>query len=233
MEDLERVRHLFEDLDTKKDLIQLLGLAERAEGVRIFIGSENKLFSLSGSALIVSPVRGHRAEDRGRARRDRPDAAQLCAHHPHGGLHGKAARAPCPLIFAGRRSISPLEIVQRRHSSKSGDARGQDRSAKTADDGSRPSLPTPTRQSADRPTRRRKPSAELEALIAENADMRDRLLAHHGRHGEFAPPHRAGEGGHVRVTPSPISPATCSPSATISAAPSSMCRRRPRPRIRR
>jgi heat-inducible transcriptional repressor len=55
MEDLERVRHLFEDLDTKKDLIQLLGLAERAEGVRIFIGSENKLFSLSGSSLIVSP----------------------------------------------------------------------------------------------------------------------------------------------------------------------------------
>jgi heat-inducible transcriptional repressor len=55
MEDLDRVRLLFEDLDTKKDLIQLLGLAERAEGVRIFIGSENKLFSLSGSALIVSP----------------------------------------------------------------------------------------------------------------------------------------------------------------------------------
>jgi heat-inducible transcriptional repressor len=55
MEDLERVRLLFEDLDGKKDLIQLLGLAERAEGVRIFIGSENKLFSLSGSSLIVSP----------------------------------------------------------------------------------------------------------------------------------------------------------------------------------
>jgi heat-inducible transcriptional repressor len=55
MEDLERVRLLFQDLDAKKDMIQLLGLAERAEGVRIFIGSENKLFSLSGSALIVSP----------------------------------------------------------------------------------------------------------------------------------------------------------------------------------
>jgi heat-inducible transcriptional repressor len=55
MEDLERVRLLFEDLDAKKDLIQLLGLAERGDGVRIFIGSENKLFSLSGSALIVSP----------------------------------------------------------------------------------------------------------------------------------------------------------------------------------
>jgi heat-inducible transcriptional repressor len=55
MEDLERVRLLLEDLDTKKDFMQLLGLAERAEGVRIFIGSENKLFSLSGSALVVSP----------------------------------------------------------------------------------------------------------------------------------------------------------------------------------
>ena len=55
MEDLERVRLLFEDLDTKKGLIHLLGLAEGAEGVRIFIGSENKLFSLSGSSLIVSP----------------------------------------------------------------------------------------------------------------------------------------------------------------------------------
>ena len=57
MEDLERVRLLFEDLDTKKDLIQLLGLAERAEGVRIFIGSENKLFSLSGSSTIIAPYR--------------------------------------------------------------------------------------------------------------------------------------------------------------------------------
>jgi heat-inducible transcriptional repressor len=55
IEDLERIRRLFEDLETKRDLIQLLGLAENAEGVRIFIGSENKLFSLSGSSLIVAP----------------------------------------------------------------------------------------------------------------------------------------------------------------------------------
>ncbi len=54
-EDLERIRHLFDDLEAKRDLIQILGLAERAEGVRIFIGSENKLFSLSGSSLIVAP----------------------------------------------------------------------------------------------------------------------------------------------------------------------------------
>jgi heat-inducible transcriptional repressor len=55
IEDLERIRRLFEDLETKRELIQLLGLAEKAEGVRIFIGSENKLFSLSGSSLIVAP----------------------------------------------------------------------------------------------------------------------------------------------------------------------------------
>jgi heat-inducible transcriptional repressor len=46
---------LFEDLETKKDLIQLVGLAEEGDGVRIFIGSENKLFSLSGSSLVVAP----------------------------------------------------------------------------------------------------------------------------------------------------------------------------------
>lgn len=57
MEDLERIRSLFDDLESKRDLIQILGLAESAEGVRIFIGSENKLFSLSGSSLIVSPYR--------------------------------------------------------------------------------------------------------------------------------------------------------------------------------
>jgi heat-inducible transcriptional repressor len=57
MEDLERIRLLFDDLETKTDIIQLLGLAERGEGVRIFIGSENKLFSLSGSALVVAPFR--------------------------------------------------------------------------------------------------------------------------------------------------------------------------------
>ncbi|MCB1437505.1 MAG: heat-inducible transcriptional repressor HrcA [Rhodobiaceae bacterium] len=57
VEDLDRIRMLFDELEKKNDLIQLLGLAERAEGVRIFIGSENKLFSLSGSSLIMAPYR--------------------------------------------------------------------------------------------------------------------------------------------------------------------------------
>ena len=57
LEDLERIRQLFDDLEAKRDLIQLLGLAEKGEGVHIFIGSESKLFSLSGSSLIVAPFR--------------------------------------------------------------------------------------------------------------------------------------------------------------------------------
>jgi heat-inducible transcriptional repressor len=59
-EDLERIRHLFDDLERKRDLVQLLGLSEDADGVRIFIGSENKLFSLSGSSLIVAPFHDDR-----------------------------------------------------------------------------------------------------------------------------------------------------------------------------
>ena len=57
LEDLERIRLLFADLETKKDVIDLLSRAETGEGVRIFIGSENKLFSLSGSSMIAAPFR--------------------------------------------------------------------------------------------------------------------------------------------------------------------------------
>lgn len=54
-EDLERIRTLFDDLERKKEIVELLELAEQGSGVRIFIGSENKLFSLSGSSLVISP----------------------------------------------------------------------------------------------------------------------------------------------------------------------------------
>ncbi len=53
--DLSRIRSLFDDLERKRDIAEFLQLAESGEGVRIFIGSENKLFSLSGSSLVVSP----------------------------------------------------------------------------------------------------------------------------------------------------------------------------------
>ncbi|WP_412551348.1 heat-inducible transcriptional repressor HrcA [Shimia sp. MIT910701] len=54
-QDLERIRTLFDDLERKRDIADFLELAEQGDGVRIFIGSENKLFSLSGSSLVVSP----------------------------------------------------------------------------------------------------------------------------------------------------------------------------------
>lgn len=54
-DDLERIRQLFDDLERKRDLADFLKLTEDGDGVRIFIGSENKLFSLSGSSLVVSP----------------------------------------------------------------------------------------------------------------------------------------------------------------------------------
>lgn len=57
LEDLERVRLLFDDLEEKRGVADLLGRAEQADGMRIFIGSENKLFSLSGSSTIVAPYR--------------------------------------------------------------------------------------------------------------------------------------------------------------------------------
>ena len=55
--DLERIRLLFEDLERKEELIALLDKAETADGVKIFIGAENPLFSLSGSSMVVAPYR--------------------------------------------------------------------------------------------------------------------------------------------------------------------------------
>ncbi|MCB1417069.1 MAG: heat-inducible transcriptional repressor HrcA [Nitratireductor sp.] len=56
-EDLARVQQLFDDLEAKDSLIRLLNLAEEGEGVRIFIGAESRLFSQSGSSLVVAPYR--------------------------------------------------------------------------------------------------------------------------------------------------------------------------------
>lgn len=55
LEEIEGVRMLFDELERKRDLAQLLELAEGGEGVRVFIGAESKLFTHSGSALVISP----------------------------------------------------------------------------------------------------------------------------------------------------------------------------------
>jgi heat-inducible transcriptional repressor len=53
--DMERVRTLFDDLERKRDLIQVLDAARDASAVKLFIGAENPLFSMSGSALVAAP----------------------------------------------------------------------------------------------------------------------------------------------------------------------------------
>jgi heat-inducible transcriptional repressor len=55
--DIERVRSLLEDLESREAVARLLDRAREAEAMRIFIGSENRLFSLSGSSVIASPYR--------------------------------------------------------------------------------------------------------------------------------------------------------------------------------
>jgi heat-inducible transcriptional repressor len=57
-DDLERVRHLLEELEGKEEIVRLLESARAGQGMKIFIGSENKLFSLSGSSVIAAPYRG-------------------------------------------------------------------------------------------------------------------------------------------------------------------------------
>jgi len=54
-QELDRIKNLFDDLERKRDIADFLELTQSGDGVRIFIGSENKLFSLSGSSLVVSP----------------------------------------------------------------------------------------------------------------------------------------------------------------------------------
>ncbi|WP_422785816.1 heat-inducible transcriptional repressor HrcA [Rhizorhabdus argentea] len=56
--DLERVRQLLDEIESKEEIARLLEGARAGQGMKIFIGSENKLFSLSGSSVIAAPYRG-------------------------------------------------------------------------------------------------------------------------------------------------------------------------------
>jgi heat-inducible transcriptional repressor len=62
LDDLERIRALFEALETKEQLLNLLELTHGAEGVQIFIGAENELFKVSGCTMIVAPYRNSREQ---------------------------------------------------------------------------------------------------------------------------------------------------------------------------
>jgi heat-inducible transcriptional repressor len=65
--DLERVRSLFETIETKKSLLRLLELSQAARGVQIFIGRENELFGLSGCSMVVAPYRTGDTDEGGAA----------------------------------------------------------------------------------------------------------------------------------------------------------------------
>ena len=56
--DLERVRQLLGELEGKEEIARLLDRARAGSGMKIFIGSENELFALSGSSVIAAPYRG-------------------------------------------------------------------------------------------------------------------------------------------------------------------------------
>jgi heat-inducible transcriptional repressor len=56
--DLERIRQLFEMLETRETKVKLLDAAQEAEGVQIFIGAETALFGLSGCSVVISPFTG-------------------------------------------------------------------------------------------------------------------------------------------------------------------------------
>lgn len=57
VEDMERVRNLLDEIESKEEIARLLDSARDGDSTRIFIGSENKLFALSGSSVIAKPVR--------------------------------------------------------------------------------------------------------------------------------------------------------------------------------
>ena len=61
-EDLERVRRLLDELEEAQEIVRLLEGARDAPGCRIFIGSENRMFALSGSSVIAAPYRGSQGE---------------------------------------------------------------------------------------------------------------------------------------------------------------------------
>ncbi len=88
LEDLERVR-LRSTTSNRGGAVDLLGRAERADGVRIFIGSENKLFSMSGSSTIVAPYHDRAGSIVGVIGVIGPTRLKLRPHHPDGGLHAK------------------------------------------------------------------------------------------------------------------------------------------------
>ena len=112
VEDLERVRTLYDALDTKESWFKLLDAARDGEGVKIFIGSENDLFSVAGCSVVVAPYRNSEQENCRGGGCHRADTDQLCADHSGGGLHRPGGRPPYGITRTG--AAGPVATVGRR-----------------------------------------------------------------------------------------------------------------------
>lgn len=60
--DLERIRGLFSALETKEQMLRILSMADRADGVQIFIGADNTLFNVSGCSMVVKSYRNEQQQ---------------------------------------------------------------------------------------------------------------------------------------------------------------------------
>ena len=55
--DMQKLRKLFDAFSTKRDLLHLLDKSVRAEGIKIFIGSESGYEALEDCSIITAPYR--------------------------------------------------------------------------------------------------------------------------------------------------------------------------------
>jgi heat-inducible transcriptional repressor len=62
LEDLTRIRQLFSALEAREQMVRLLDLVGKAEGVQIFIGAQNELFGMAGCSMIVAPFQNTREQ---------------------------------------------------------------------------------------------------------------------------------------------------------------------------
>ena len=60
--DLERLRTLFEMLETRETMLRLLDASKKGEGVQIFIGAENRLFGVAGCSMLIAPYQNSRKQ---------------------------------------------------------------------------------------------------------------------------------------------------------------------------
>jgi heat-inducible transcriptional repressor len=62
LEDLERVRQLFAALETREQIVRVLDLVGKSDGVQIFIGAQNELFGMAGCSMVVAPFLNSREQ---------------------------------------------------------------------------------------------------------------------------------------------------------------------------